>query len=64
MPMSNQNLQEFKLGKYQRNMLTFIRKCNGWHSLANDSFTQKVAKSLEKRNPIEIESKLNMFRAK
>lgn len=53
---------EKQLGKYQKNMLAFIRKCNGWHSLANDTFTQKVAKSLENRGLIEIDKRYNMFR--
>ena len=54
------------LGKYQKHMLEFAKKyCNNGriHSVATDSFTQKVAKSLEKRGLIII-NEFNQFTLK
>lgn len=50
------------MGKYQKDMLRFIKSCNGWHGLAKDSFTQKVAKTLVNRGLIEVDE-FNRFRA-
>ena len=42
------------LGKYQKNMLNFVKNNHGWHGINKDSFTQRVAKSLVLRGLIEL----------
>jgi len=44
------------LGYCQQQLLTFAKKCNGWHSYSKDYETVRVAKSLEKRGCIELNS--------
>lgn len=51
---------EMRLGKYQKAMLNFAKKFNGWHSITtiDNNFTLKVAQSLQKRGLLKI----NQFR--
>ena len=42
------------LGKYQKNMLNFVKNNPGWHGINKDPFTQRVAKSLVLRGLIEL----------
>ena len=42
------------LGKYQKDMLNFVKNNPGWHGINKDSFTQRVAKSLVLRGLIEL----------
>lgn len=56
-------MNEKVLGRYQKKMLTFIRKCDCWHTFAQDEHTVSVIESLEKRGLIEVDKKYEQFRA-
>lgn len=47
-------MNEKGLGKYQRDMLGFARRLMGIHYMTMDSFTKRVAASLEQRGLISI----------
>ncbi len=50
-------------GKYQKKMYSFLKRNEGWHSIATDSLTQRNAKSLRRKGLIEI-NKFNQMRLK
>jgi hypothetical protein len=50
-----------KLGHLQTEMLTFVQTSPGFHHIAKDAITLRVAKSLDKRNLIKLESYLGDY---
>ena len=50
------------MGVNMRYALDFIRRCNGWHTYANDRATRNAVKRLEARGLVET-NEFRMFRA-
>ena len=50
-----------KLGHLQTEMLTFVQTRPGFHHIAKDATTLRVARSLHKRNLIKLESYLGDY---
>lgn len=42
-----------RLGEYQRKMIQFAERVNGWHSYASDAVTVRTIKSLRRRGLIK-----------